>query len=233
MKTNDGRRIKVVLWWAISLLTISSIHAKAPEVKAATGSNPVYLDYIAAHYRLAIQQQKKYKIPASITLAQAILESAAGQSYLALAGNNHFGIKCADWKGLSVYKNDVGEYECFRKYLYEYSSFEDHSYFLANRSFYRPLFKLEPTDYKKWAEGLKKCGYASDPQYASKLIRLIEDYQLNYYDTAQENDPPIHLKKAAAATKPPSAKTTAKSAPAKQSAPARSGAAKASSSFSK
>ncbi|MDR3267859.1 MAG: glucosaminidase domain-containing protein [Tannerella sp.] len=226
MKKNDRTGIKVLLWITISLLTTGSIYAKAPETKTAAGSNSVYLDYIGAHYRIAIQQQKKYNIPASITLAQAILESAAGQSYLALAGNNHFGIKCTDWKGLSVYKNDVDEYECFRKYLYEYSSFEDHSRFLKERSFYSPLFKLNPTDYKKWAEGLRKCGYATDSQYPTKLIRLIEDYQLYYYDTAGEDDPPLHLqKKATNAVKKtsgvgntsPKTTATARSTPSKSS----------------
>jgi flagellum-specific peptidoglycan hydrolase FlgJ len=195
------------------------VYAKTPETKTTATADPVYLDYIKNHYRLAIQQQKKYKIPASITLAQALLESGAGQSYLALAGNNHFGIKCQNWKGLHVYKNDVGVYECFRKYLYVYSSFEDHSRFLTERPYYRPLFKLNQTDYKSWAEGLRKCGYAADPQYTAKLIRLIEIYQLYYYDTAKESDPPILPQKKVAsnvknAGSKVSPKTSAKSVPA-------------------
>jgi flagellum-specific peptidoglycan hydrolase FlgJ len=180
-------------------LLVCSAQGKSPETKpaktlpaAATSAavNPAYVDYINNYRKLAIRQQKKYSIPASITLAQALLESNGGQSYLALAGNNHFGLKSTDWQGLSICKYDAGVYACFRKYLYVHSSFEDHSRFISERSFYRPLFKLRLTDYKGWATGLNRCGYAKDPQYGDKLIRLIEQYHLYYYDTADENDPP-------------------------------------------
>ncbi|MDR0347935.1 MAG: glucosaminidase domain-containing protein [Tannerella sp.] len=167
-----------------------SIKASTPEAKSAVDRS-VFHEYINTHYKLALRQQKKHKIPASIILAQALLESGAGQSYLALAGNNHFGIKGTDWDGLCIYKNDEGEHTRFRKYLSVIQSFEDHSRVLTERPKYKPLSKLATTDYKGWARGLKQYGYATDPLYASKLIKLIEDYQLYYYDTAKETDPPV------------------------------------------
>lgn len=201
---NDWFYINKFLFAGISTLLILSIctfsaKASTPEVKNTTNRS-AFQEYIKTHYKTAIQQQKRHKIPASIILAQALLESKAGQSYLALAGNNHFGIKGTDWKGLCVYKNDDGEHTCFRKYLYVAQSFEDHSRFLTERSKYKPLFKLKTTDYKNWAKGLKQYGYATDPQYASKLIRIIEDYQLYYYDTAKITDPPAPEKKVIAQT---------------------------------
>jgi flagellum-specific peptidoglycan hydrolase FlgJ len=163
-----------------------------------------YQEYINAYYKNAIQLQKKYKIPASIVLAQALLESKAGQSFLALAGNNHFGLKCTDWQGLCINKDDDRKNDCFRKYLSVSASFEDYSRFLSERIYYKPLFKLKITDYKAWAKGLMQCGYATDPQYATKLIQIIERYQLYYYDTAKESDPPVVPKKTAviSTTKP-------------------------------
>ncbi|MDR1455971.1 MAG: glucosaminidase domain-containing protein [Tannerella sp.] len=220
MKTRAER----LLFIAMNLLLACAVQAKSPETgtakvataKIAAAMDPVYVEYINNYRTLAIRQQKKYRIPASITLAQALLESNGGRSYLALAGNNHFGLKSTDWKGMSICKYDAGVYACFRKYLYIYSSFEDHSRFIAERSFYRPLFKLGLTDYRGWAKGLNRCGYAKDPQYGDKLIRLIEQYHLYYYDTASENDPPCPLNSAAAA--PPAAKKAA--APVKAAAPA-------------
>ena len=155
-----------------------------------------YQGYINVYYKQAIVLQKKYKIPASIILAQALLESGGGQSFLALAGNNHFGLKCTDWQGLRVNKIDDGNNACFRKYLTVSDSFEDHSRFLSERIYYKPLFKLNITDYKAWANGLTQCGYATDPQYAAKLIQIIEKYTLHYYDTANENAPPADLRPA-------------------------------------
>jgi flagellum-specific peptidoglycan hydrolase FlgJ len=175
-------------------IILSGIQAATPET-GETSTHAIRQEYILTYYKTAIRQQKKYHIPASIILAQALLESGAGQSYLALAGNNHFGIKCTGWKGLCIYKNDDGQNTCFRKYLYPADSFEDHSRFLADRPFYRSLFKLSKTDYKGWANGLKQCGYATDPQYSAKLISLIESYRLYYYDTAKETDPPAWTKK--------------------------------------
>ena len=123
-----------------------------------------------------------------------MLESGAGQSYLALAGNNHFGIKCKNWEGPCIHKDDDLKQEPFRKYVRVEESFEDHSLFLTGRDHYKPLFRLRTTDYKAWAHGLKKCGYATDPHYAVKLIGLIEKYGLYYFDTAKETDPPVILK---------------------------------------
>lgn len=143
-----------------------------------------YQKYINDYSGLAIRHQQKYKIPASITLAQGILESGAGQSVLARKSNNHFGIKChSDWKGGRVYHDDDKRGECFRKYKKVEDSYEDHSRFLAERSRYAELFKLKITDYKGWARGLQRCGYATDKAYANKLIKVIEDYQLYKYDT--------------------------------------------------
>lgn len=124
-----------------------------------------------------------YGIPASITLAQGILESGAGKSELAMKSNNHFGIKChTDWAGQTVYYDDDAANECFRKYNQPQESFHDHSLFLTSRDRYADLFQLDRTDYKGWAKGLKKAGYATNPQYAELLINLIEDYQLYIYD---------------------------------------------------
>lgn len=146
---------------------------------------PSYVKYIKTYSDLAVQHQKKYKIPASITLAQGLLESGAGQSDLARRSNNHFGIKChSDWRGGRVYHNDDRRGECFRKYKRVEDSYEDHAKFLQ-RSRYDRLFKLKITDYKGWARGLQKCGYATDRAYANKLIKVIEDYELYRYDTGK------------------------------------------------
>ena len=146
---------------------------------------PSYEKYIKTYSALAIEQQKKYKIPASITLAQGLLESGAGQSDLARRSNNHFGIKChSDWRGGRVYHDDDLRGECFRKYKRVEDSYEDHSKFLK-RSRYDQLFRLKITDYKGWARGLQKCGYATDRAYANKLIKVIEDYELYRYDTGK------------------------------------------------
>ncbi len=144
-----------------------------------------YKRYINEYKSLAIEQQKKYKIPASITLAQGLLESGAGQSDLARRSNNHFGIKCHDWKGKRVYHDDDRRGECFRKYGSVKDSYEDHSKFLALRPRYASLFRLNIRNYKGWAKGLQKCGYATDRKYANKLIKVIEDYKLYQYDTAK------------------------------------------------
>jgi flagellum-specific peptidoglycan hydrolase FlgJ len=159
------------------------LQAEPFETKAAN-LREVYGNYIKTYHKTALQQQKKYRIPASIILAQAILESSAGQSFLALGGNNHFGIKCSNWNGLCIYKNHEEGNTCYRKYLDAADSYEDHSLFLVKRTHYRPLFTLKITDYRNWAKGLNQCGYATDPQYAVKLISLIETYGLYCYDTA-------------------------------------------------
>ena len=140
--------------------------------------NQKYLDYIAKWKDVAIQHQKEYGIPASITLAQGLLESSAGNSELATEANNHFGIKCtSEWLGDVYRHDDDAKGECFRKYRDAEESYRDHAKFLQ-RSRYERLFTLSVTDYQSWAQGLKDCGYATDPTYPQKLIRIIEDYNL-------------------------------------------------------
>ena len=141
--------------------------------------NATYEAYIDEYREVAIEQQRRHGIPASITMAQAILESAAGQSELATKANNHFGIKCtSDWPGKTYKYDDNRQNECFRKYADVADSYEDHSLFLKRKR-YESLFALSMGDYKNWAYGLKACGYATDPKYPEKLIRLIELYDLN------------------------------------------------------
>lgn len=133
---------------------------------------------------MAIEQMKLYGVPASITLAQGMLESRNGLSALAAKGNNHFGIKChKSWKGKKMYQDDDAKGECFRVYKSADHSFEDHSLFLRGARRYAFLFDLKPTDYKGWARGLKKAGYATDPKYADHLIKIIEEEGLAVYDT--------------------------------------------------
>ena len=139
-------------------------------------------EYIANYSAIAITEMKKYKIPASITLAQGILESGSGNGRLSAKANNHFGIKCHNWNGDKIYHDDDALQECFRKYTHAEESFNDHSLFLTSRSRYANLFKLKSGDYKGWAHGLKKAGYATDPKYPNKLIDLIERYKLYQYD---------------------------------------------------
>ncbi len=147
------------------------------------GKNKAQLAYIEKYHRIAIEEMKKFGIPASITLAQGLLESAAGLSYLAQEGNNHFGIKChRDWNGKRLYRDDDEKNECFRGYNSASESFRDHSEFLKYRSRYAFLFEESPTDYKAWANGLKKAGYATDRRYPKRLIELIERYELHRYD---------------------------------------------------
>ena len=156
-----------------------------PALLSAQSLSADYLTYIETYRETAVRQQQEYGIPASITLAQGLLESGAGQSRLAAEGNNHFGIKCHNtWKGDGIYMDDDRKGECFRKYGNAAESFEDHARFLKRKR-YEPLFSLGVTDYKGWANGLKKCGYATDPRYASKLISIIELYSLDEYDTGQ------------------------------------------------
>ncbi len=139
--------------------------------------------YINKYKDLAVKEMKLTGIPASITMAQAILESGTGNSTLARKSNNHFGIKChKDWKGKKVYHDDDKRHECFRKYKTVYDSYRDHSKFLSGKGRYASLFKLKTTDYKGWAHGLKKAGYATDPRYAHRLIKIIEDYKLYQLD---------------------------------------------------
>ncbi|MDR1601079.1 MAG: glucosaminidase domain-containing protein [Tannerella sp.] len=178
------KKLCLLLFLSAGVPAICPLQSEPFEAETA-GLRKTYNDYIRAYCETAIRQQKKYRIPASITLAQAILESSAGQSYLALGGNNHFGIKCSNWNGLCIYRNHEDGRTCYRKYLDPVDSYEDHSRFLTERAHYRPLFELEITDYRNWAKGLKRYGYATDPQYAAKLTSIIETYGLFRYDTME------------------------------------------------
>jgi LysM repeat protein len=150
--------------------------------------NERYQQYINQYKDCAIEQMQRHRIPASITLAQGILESGAGRSELALKGNNHFGIKCHGWTGRTVYRDDDRSNECFRAYDSPFQSFEDHSLFLTSRPRYSSLFQLKTTDYRGWARGLKAAGYATNPRYADQLIEIIQLYRLYEYDTAKTYD---------------------------------------------
>ena len=143
----------------------------------------VVANYIEDYRGIAKDEMKEYGIPASITLAQGILESGAGRGELSKKANNHFGIKChKGWTGERVYHDDDKYQECFRKYEDPETSFRDHSTFLSGRSRYNGLFELRKDDYKAWAKGLRKAGYATDPKYPQKLIGIIEKYNLTEYD---------------------------------------------------
>lgn len=163
--------------FSISMLMISAL-----VVSAFTTVTPQE-DYIRKYSAAAVREMYRSGVPASITLAQGLLESRYGQSELAVKGNNHFGIKCHDWTGKKMYYDDDAKGECFRVYTSAEESFRDHSDFLRYRDRYKFLFDYDITDYKSWAQGLKKAGYATDPSYPSKLIKIIEDYHLYDYDT--------------------------------------------------
>lgn len=148
-----------------------------------TTSSDVVRNYINQFSETAKKNMREHGIPASITLAQGILESGAGKGRLCLEANNHFGIKChTGWTGPSITHDDDALQECFRKYNDPADSYRDHSLFLTSRTRYADLFKLDKGDYKAWAKGLRAAGYATDPKYPDKLISLIERYQLNVYD---------------------------------------------------
>lgn len=150
--------------------------------------NARYQNYINQYKDIAIEQMLRYGIPASITLAQGLLESGAGHSELAVKGNNHFGIKCHGWGGRTMYQDDDAEGECFRAYDNPEQSYKDHSLFLINGRRYRKLFTLDKRDYRGWARGLKAAGYATNPHYAQRLIDIIELYKLYDYDKATDYD---------------------------------------------
>lgn len=164
------KRLNLMLWLLVMPLFV-------------VAQSNAHLQYIDKYKDLAVSQMKKYGIPASITLAQGLLESDAGRSMLAVEGNNHFGIKChTDWTGKKMYHDDDRRDDCFRVYRNVEGSFEDHSLFLTTHSRYAFLFDLKTTDYVGWARGLKKAGYATNPAYAEKLIEIIERYNLDMYD---------------------------------------------------
>jgi len=142
--------------------------------------------YINKYKGIAVKEMQRYKIPASITLAQGILESGSGRGRLARKANNHFGIKChKGWKGKTIRQNDDTRHECFRKYKNPEQSYKDHSKFLRHEKRYAFLFKYPITDYKDWAYGLKRAGYATNPRYPQLLISLIQRYKLYKYDKAR------------------------------------------------
>ncbi len=151
---------------------------------AQTKKSQATIDYIDKYKGIAIDNMLKHRIPASITLAQGILESGSGNSQLTKESNNHFGIKCYGWTGDRVYHDDDIKDDCFRKYKKAEESFEDHSRFLK-KTRYEKLYQMKVTDYKGWAKGLKECGYATDPKYADRLIDIIETYELYKYDTCE------------------------------------------------
>ena len=170
----------------------------------AQNKNRLYLQYIDDYKELAIDQMRKYNIPASITLSQGLLESGAGTGTLARKSNNHFGIKCHNnWTGERVYHDDDAKGECFRKYKHPKESYEDHSLFLTRNMRYASLFELKVTDYRGWARGLQQAGYATDKAYASKLIQLIELYELYQYDNKKSGrTTPTAKKSETAASRP-------------------------------
>jgi len=150
--------------------------------KVVTSHTQRTAEYVDNFSDFAQDEMRKYGIPASITLAQGILESGSGNGRLAVEANNHFGIKCHDWTGAKIYHDDDAAQECFRKYNNVKYSYRDHSLFLTTRKRYMDLFRLGKDDYKRWAKGLKKAGYATDSRYPQKLISLIERYELYKYD---------------------------------------------------
>lgn len=175
---NNSHKYRYIFASLVLILTVIT-----PVGSLAQTRLRVYETYINTYSHIAQKNMADYKIPASITLAQGLLESGAGKSNLSVRSNNHFGIKCHNgWRGETVYAADDTPNDCFRKYKRVEDSYEDHAQFLANNFRYRELFKLSITDYKGWARGLQKSGYATDKAYANKLIKLIEDYELYRYD---------------------------------------------------
>ena len=165
------------IFTAAFLVLGSSAVIAGSEMSGMTNS-----DYVNQWSEVAVEQMNKYKIPASITMAQAILESGSGNSMLAVKAKNHFGIKCHGWKGKKVFKDDDSKNECFRAYKSAQESFVDHSLFLTEHNRYSFLFDLDQTDYKSWAKGLKTAGYATNPKYPKLLIDLIERLDLSKLD---------------------------------------------------
>lgn len=157
--------------------------------------------YIDTHKATAQQEMNLYGVPASITIAQGILESGSGNGRLSVEANNHFGIKCHGWTGKKIYHDDDAAQECFRKYKDAKYSFRDHSLFLTERKRYSKLFKLKKEDYKGWAKGLKAAGYATDRKYPQKLISLIERYKLYEFDKEVLGDSYVKFEKTITASR--------------------------------
>jgi len=194
-----NRFIPLILTWTTVILTTG--------LQAQTTTDSLYWAYIRKYSSLAVNEMYYSKIPASITMAQALLESRFGTSELAVNANNHFGIKCqTGWTGETYHYQDDDNNTCFRKYESIEESFRDHSHFLMYRPRYQDLFKLDPNDYTAWAHGLKLAGYATNPTYAPQLLRIIEDYKLYLLDsmqpeveaitTAQAKEIPNHVRSA-------------------------------------
>lgn len=176
-------RFQLTLPTDMKKLFVAAIISLLPATVLADTADDRYTSYINRYSKMAVEQQQAYGIPASITLAQGLLESAAGHSTLASKGNNHFGIKChKEWQGDFMLRDDDAPDECFRVYSNAAESFRDHSIFLS-RPRYKSLYDNDITDYAAWARGLSKCGYATDPNYAARLIAIIERYALYTYDT--------------------------------------------------
>ncbi|AUC20880.1 N-acetylmuramidase [Polaribacter sejongensis] len=168
--------------------TSSEVERTTNLITKNSNLNKQTLDYIREYAAVSVKEMHLHRIPASITLAQGILESGRGRSELALKSNNHFGIKChSEWQGQRVYHDDDHKGECFRKYQYVESSYDDHSAFLTQRRRYAFLFDYHSDDYKGWAKGLRRAGYATDRQYPNKLIKIIEDYRLHEFDKIKSN----------------------------------------------
>ena len=178
---------------AVKKTPTTTVEAPIKETKAPPkrplSTNEKVAQYLELFGPIAQREMETYKIPASITLAQGLLESGFGEGRLATEGNNHFGIKChRDWNGGRIYHDDDEKGECFRVYLDAGESYRDHSLFLTGRDRYAFLFRLGKRDYKAWAKGLKKAGYATDPKYPDKLIRLIERFDLAQYDKKKADE---------------------------------------------
>ncbi len=171
----------MIRFLGILFLIIISIKTQGGDIV-----RPSRIKYINDHKDDAVRDMIRTGVPASITLAQACLESQDGESALARKANNHFGIKCSEWTGPSYIQDDDKKDECFRKYKSTLDSYDDHSLFLRSRPRYSTLFQLSITDYKGWAKGLKKAGYATEPAYADRLIKIIEDNQLYLLDQQKE-----------------------------------------------
>ena len=172
----------------VKIPTSSEVERTTNLITKNSNLNKQTLDYIREYAAVSVKEMHLHRIPASITLAQGILESGRGRSELALKSNNHFGIKChSEWQGQRVYHDDDHKGECFRKYQYVESSYDDHSAFLTQRRRYAFLFDYHSDDYKGWAKGLRRAGYATDRQYPNKLIKIIEDYRLHEFDKIKSN----------------------------------------------
>ena len=187
-ENKSDMRVRVL--FILFLILIAGLYScraskQIPASKTITLSEETYID---KYKDIAVSEMKRAGIPASITLAQGMIESDYGRSTLAREANNHFGIKChSDWTGPKIYHHDDRRNECFRKYSKPEDSFFDHSEFLRSGSRYRFLFDLSATDYKGWAQGLKKAGYATNPDYANMLIRKIEEKNLHLYDNGNRS----------------------------------------------